>query len=112
MPALSVPDAPPPHGSAGRGVRPGHAVVAAAALPADTPVQPLPQAVAALFAERCGSATAAKRACRRGEVLVEGVQRGVTWHAPIDLRHTPHSHTQARAVHSISMVHSVYTVHP
>lgn len=69
-------------------MRPSHAVVAAGALPPDAPLQPLPQAVAALFAERCGSATAAKRACRRGEVLVEGVQRGVTWHAPM---HLPYS---------------------
>ena len=98
MPALSVPDAPPPRGNAGRGMRPGHAVVAAAAMPPDAPSQPLPQAVAALFAERCSSATAAKRACRRGEVLVEGVQRGVTWHAPMALPYTTLPYTPAPAV--------------
>ncbi|KAK9826166.1 hypothetical protein WJX81_002565 [Elliptochloris bilobata] len=79
LPDVVVPDAPPPRGEAKRGPRPGHAIVATALQPDGVLAQPLPAAVAALFAERYGTPTAAKRACRRGEVLVDGVQRGMTW---------------------------------
>ena len=77
-----MPDAPPLRGEVRRGPRTGHAVVDAATLPEGAPAQPLPAAVAALFAARYATPTAAKKACRRGEVLVDGVQRGVTWFVP------------------------------
>ena len=80
-----MPDAPPVRGEPRRGPRPGHAVIAAATLPEGAPAQPLPAAVASLFAARYATPTAAKKACRRGEVLVDGVQRGVTWCAPLPL---------------------------
>ena len=79
---MAVPDAPPVRGEVRRGPRTGHAVVDAATLPEGAPAQPLPAAVAALFAARYATPTAAKKACRRGEVLVDGVQRGVTWFVP------------------------------
>ncbi len=79
---LQVPSAAPPRGTVQRGLRSGHAVVAAATVPDGAPPQPLPAAVAALFPAACGSATAAKRAVRRGELLVDGVQRGVAWCGP------------------------------
>lgn len=54
-------------------VREDHAVVASAVLPDNSAPVPLPQAVAELFPQHFPTATSAKRACRRGEILVDGI---------------------------------------
>ncbi len=71
--SLRQPAASTPSGEQkGRKVREDYAVVASAVLlPGSAPVS-LPQAVAELFPEHFPTATSAKRACRRGEILVDG----------------------------------------
>ncbi|BDA48980.1 probable ribosomal large subunit pseudouridine synthase D [Coccomyxa sp. Obi] len=54
-------------------VREDHAVVASAVLPDGCAPVSLPQAVAELFPQHFPTATSAKRACRRGEILVDGI---------------------------------------
>jgi hypothetical protein len=56
----------------GTRVREDYAVVASAALPQGSAPVTLPQAVAELFPQHFSTATSAKRACRRGEILVDG----------------------------------------
>ena len=56
----------------GRKVREDYAVVASAVLPPGSAPVSLPQAVAELFPGHFPTATSAKRACRRGEILVDG----------------------------------------
>lgn len=56
----------------GARVREDHAVVASAVVPERSVPVSLPQAVAELFPEHFPTATSAKRACRRGEILVDG----------------------------------------
>ena len=50
-----------------------HAIVASAVLADGTAPVSLPQAVAELFPHHFPTATSAKRACRRGEILVDGI---------------------------------------
>ena len=47
-------------------------VVASGALPAGSPPCPLPEAVLQLFPQHFSSITSARRACRRGEIWLEG----------------------------------------
>jgi hypothetical protein len=51
-------------------------VVARARVPEGRPPAPLPEAVLALFATRFNSKSAARKACRRSLVLVDGVASG------------------------------------
>lgn len=59
------------NGQVGR-AREQYAVVASAVQPEGSAPMALPQAVAELFPEHFPTATSAKRACRRGEILVDG----------------------------------------
>ena len=64
--ASATPAAPPP------AARTGHAVVARAAIPPGAPPAPLAKLLPSLLPSSFPTITAARKACRRGEVLVNG----------------------------------------
>ncbi|KAK9824405.1 hypothetical protein WJX72_010054 [[Myrmecia] bisecta] len=62
-----------------RGLRANHKIIQSVQYPGEAPPQSLAKVACQLFPELFKSVSAAKRACRRGELLVQGAQGNTSW---------------------------------